>query len=108
PNLRARVRPKVDLALVIDTSGSMSGAKIANARGAALALLDSLRDGDIVSVDPFADDAHALVTPTVISAATRARIKSIVSELGVGGSTNMFDGLSLGESQVARAPATHA
>jgi Ca-activated chloride channel family protein len=108
PTVRARVRPKVDLALVIDTSGSMGGAKIANARGAALALLDSLHDGDIVSVDTFADDAHALVMPTVISAATRARIKSIVSELGVGGSTNMFDGLSLAESQVARAPATHA
>ncbi len=107
PNTRAHVRPRVDLALVIDTSGSMAGAKITNARGAALALLDSLQDGDIVSVDTFADDAHALVTPQIVNAASRQAIRRVISELGVGGSTNMFDGLALGESQVARAPQTH-
>jgi len=108
PSARSHVRPRIDLALVIDTSGSMAGDKIANARGAALALVDSLEDGDIVSVDTFSDDARVLVTPTAIDAMTRARIRSVIEEVRVGGGTNMFDGLSLGESQVARAPSTHA
>ncbi len=98
----------VDLALVIDTSGSMQGAKIENARAAAKTLIANLKDGDIVSIDRFDDEAKPVVQPTVIDAESRARIESIVSELGTGGSTNMFDGLALGESHVARAPETHS
>src|SRR5688572_15439885 len=40
--LRHAPRPPINLALVVDTSGSMQGAAIANARAASLALLDML------------------------------------------------------------------
>jgi len=107
PRTRPRTRTPVDLALVIDTSGSMAGAKLESARAAAKMLLESLKDGDIVSIDTFNDEARPLVAPAAISAETRAGMISAVSELHVGGSTNMFDGLALGEAHVARAPATH-
>ena len=52
---RARVRAPVDLALVIDTSGSMEGAKIQAARASARTLVQRLADGDVISVDTFSD-----------------------------------------------------
>jgi len=107
PRTKPRTRTPVDLALVIDTSGSMAGAKLESARAAAKMLIESMADGDIVSIDTFNDEARPLVAPTTINPEARARMISTVAELRVGGSTNMFDGLALGEAHVARAPATH-
>ena len=108
PTGRAHAHVPMDVSLVIDTSGSMAGAKIQNARRAAALLIDDLADGDIVSVVSFSDDAQTLVSPTVLSAETRTSLKARIARLEPTGSTNMFDGLGLGEALVARAPATHA
>ncbi len=107
PQSRPHQRVPLDLALVIDTSGSMSGAKIENAKNAARTLLQSLADGDVVSVDTFSDEAHTLVEPTTLSATNRPKVLARIAELPTSGGTNMFDGLALAESHVARAPATH-
>ena len=107
PTAKPRVRAPVDIGLVIDTSGSMEGAKIAAARAAAKTIVQSLADGDIVSVDIFSNSALTLVAPTVLDARTRARVLSTISELGAMGGTNMFEGLTLAEAHVAQAPATH-
>ncbi|MCZ7679112.1 MAG: hypothetical protein M5U28_10315 [Sandaracinaceae bacterium] len=48
-----RARAPMAISLVVDTSGSMAGDKIQNARMAAASLLESLRDGDIVSIYGF-------------------------------------------------------
>ncbi len=108
PQTRPRAKVPTDVSLVIDTSGSMAGAKIENARRAAALLVDDLADGDIVSIVSFNDDAKTLVEPTTLSTSTRTALKTRISQLQPNGSTNMFDGLGLGESLVARAPVTHA
>jgi Ca-activated chloride channel family protein len=108
PQTRPRVRVPMDVSLVIDTSGSMAGAKIENARRAANLLVDDLSDGDIVSIVSFNDDARTIVEPTTLSTETRRTLKAKIAQLQPNGSTNMFDGLGLGESHVARAPVTHA
>jgi len=100
-------RPPMEIALVVDTSGSMAGAKIDNARTAAKTLVSSLKDGDIVALDAFSDSARTVVPPTRLDAMSRADILNKISGLTPSGSTNMFDGLTLGEGQVAAAPATH-
>jgi Ca-activated chloride channel family protein len=102
-----RVRAPVELALVIDTSGSMEGAKIQAARASARSLVEHLADGDILSVDVFSDAARSLVPPVRLTPETRARVLSTLAELGTGGSTNMFEGLQLAEMHVAQAPADH-
>jgi Ca-activated chloride channel family protein len=51
----ATLRAHAAVALVIDTSGSMSGSKIENARAAAQALVHKLSDGDIVAIQTFSD-----------------------------------------------------
>lgn len=107
PEVRPEVRPPMELALVVDTSGSMAGAKIENARAAAKTLVNSLRDGDIVALDAFSDNARTVVPPTRLDAASRQEILRAIGSLNVSGSTNMFEGLTLGEGQVAAAPATH-
>src|SRR5689334_15140048 len=46
-------RPPINVALVVDTSGSMEGKSIEDARAAATGLLDALENGDFVSVIAF-------------------------------------------------------
>ena len=52
-------RAPVSLALVFDTSGSMEGNKIENAREAAHGLVDALSVGDSITLVSFADTATA-------------------------------------------------
>jgi Ca-activated chloride channel homolog len=49
----AAQRPPVNMALVIDKSSSMQGERIQQARQAALAAVERLRDDDIISVVAF-------------------------------------------------------
>lgn len=107
PEARPESRPPMEVTLVVDTSGSMAGSKIESARAAATTLVRGLRDGDIVALDAFSDEARTLVAPTRLDMHTRSEILRQISQLVPRGSTNMFSGLSLAESQMASAPATH-
>ena len=107
PDARPAKRPPMEVALVVDTSGSMAGAKIENARNAARMLIRRLHDGDIVALDSFSDHATTLVPPTTLDANSRANILAQIDKLTPSGATNIFEGLSLGEGQVRAAPATH-
>src|SRR5262245_55347967 len=53
-------REPVALALVIDHSGSMSGEKIDHARFAARSIIESLADGDELSVVQFDDRSQVI------------------------------------------------
>jgi Ca-activated chloride channel homolog len=108
PEVRPETRPPMEVVIVVDTSGSMAGAKIENARAAATQLVKNLKDGDIVALDAFSDNAHTVIPPTRLDARTREDITRSIATLGVSGSTNMFEGLTLAEGQVAAAPATHS
>ncbi len=64
----------LNLAIVIDHSGSMKGQRERNALDAAAGMIRRLRDGDTVSVVAYADEARTVVPVTSVSAATRERI----------------------------------
>lgn len=96
------------VALVIDTSGSMSGDKIKHARDAALKLVDSLRDGDIVSVHSFSDGVQERVAPVKLDARSRQQIASAVLELKAEGGTNLFEGVRVAGMSAMAAPSSHA
>ena len=95
------------VALVMDTSGSMAGEKIVNARKAAQRFVDGLADGDIVSIHTFSDSAVERVAPTTLDRASRSRIASVLSELSADGGTNLFEGVRMAGLAAMGAPADH-
>jgi Ca-activated chloride channel family protein len=107
PAALRKARAPADVALVIDTSGSMAGPKIENARAAARELVEKLGDGDIVSVTTFSDEARVLVGPTILSSATRAGVLRAIAAVSPSGGTNMYDGLNVAEANAQGAPPSH-
>ena len=101
-------RPPMALSLVVDTSGSMSGAKIQNARIAASSLLESMQDGDIVSIYSFDNSVREIAPPTVVGQNTRGGLMQAVQYLHAGGGTNMYSGVQVGVNRLASAPSTHS
>ena len=90
----------INLALVIDRSGSMQGQKIADARAAALGMIDRLRKGDRVSIVTYSDDVRVDVSSTVVNRRSRGPIKDVVRRISAGGSTFLSGGLERGHQQV--------
>ncbi|MGE0255784.1 MAG: marine proteobacterial sortase target protein [Alphaproteobacteria bacterium] len=92
----AEKRPAREAIFVIDTSGSMSGPSIEQARAALLAALDGLREGDRFNVIRFASDASALFrAPAAADAANVARARDWVARLTADGGTEMVPALGM-------------
>ena len=100
PGSRIKRNVPINLALVLDRSGSMAGAKLEKARQAALTALDQLGPEDILSLVVYSNDAQILVPPRKVTDkdAIRARIASI-SE---GGGTALHAGMEKGATQLRK------
>lgn len=103
---KAKARAPVNLALVIDRSGSMKGNRLRNAIQGAVAAIERLNDGDVVSVVTFDSRTQILVPPTTIDASSRSRIRGDVQGISLGGDTciscGVEDGLALLERTTGR------
>ncbi len=101
----AAARPApLNLAVVIDRSGSMRGKRLTNAMAATRTAIERLRDGDVVSVVTYDDRADVVVSPTTIDAASRQRILRELDRPRPGGDTCISCGINaamqlLGEHQ---------
>lgn len=98
----ATVRPAMSVALVVDRSGSMAGDKIRNAILAATSFINSLADGDVVSLFQYDDVIEQLAPPTPVNAATRPVLAAALSQLYPRGSTNLHGGLQAGIASLLR------
>ena len=94
----------MNLALVIDRSGSMKGDRIANAMNAAVGAIERLRDGDSVTVVAFDSSAQVVVPPTRVSAQTRASMEAAVRNIRLGGDTCISCGMLEGMQQLQQTP----
>ena len=90
----------MNLALVIDRSGSMKGDRIANAMNAAVGAIERLRDGDSVTVVAFDSAAQVVVPPTRVSSASRSSMENAVRSIRLGGDTCISCGLQEGMTQL--------
>lgn len=94
-----RQRQPVAIAVVIDRSGSMGGAKLKAARAAARQLVRQLTPADRISVISFDDEVRTVVPLSPPSEAAVARINRIHS----GGSTALYDGWRAGIDSLLQA-----
>lgn len=92
----------MNLALVIDRSGSMKGDRIANAMNAAVSAIERLRDGDSVTVVAFDSAAQVVVPPTRVSSGSRASMEAAVRNIRLGGDTCISCGLQEAMQQLAQ------
>ncbi len=87
-------RPALNVALCLDTSGSMEGKAIEDARKAALSVLASLKPGDGFSLVTFDSTVQVIVPPTRVTEDTDfAPLRAAVSAIRAQGTTAMADGL---------------
>ena len=100
--LKPRVsrRAAVNVAIVLDRSGSMSGAKIEEAKRAALMAIGQLRDDDIVSIVTYQSTVDVLVPATKLY--DRQVIRDAIRGIRAGGKTALFAGVSKGGRELQK------
>ena len=100
--LPAGDRPAVNLALVLDRSGSMGGDRIAKAREAAVAAVQRLDERDYVSVVVFDDRIDVLAGAQTASEANKAAIVEKLRTVEARGATAIFGGVSAAASEIRK------
>ncbi len=95
-------RSRLQLALVIDKSGSMQGASMDAVKHALRSLVDRLTPEDELALVEFNSRADLLLPATPVS--DRARILAAIDALEADGGTNIEAGLELGFGQLAALP----
>jgi Ca-activated chloride channel homolog len=94
-------RSPMNLAIVLDRSGSMEGAKLEKARQAAAMAVDRLGDDDIFSLVTYDDQTDLLIAPERVGNRDhREELKAKIHRIQAGGSTALHAGVVLGAKQV--------
>jgi Ca-activated chloride channel family protein len=100
PLEKLKQRTPVNVALVIDKSGSMSGERIRHAREAAILALDRLNSEDIVSVVAYDSEVQVIVPATKLT--RRDDIIRKIRQIEAGGFTALYAGVQTGAEEVRK------
>jgi Ca-activated chloride channel homolog len=92
-------RAPLNLAVVVDRSGSMEGDKLNSVKQALSRLIDQLDGSDRLAVVMFDDRVEILIESTLVT--DRDALKARLPEIWARGSTDMASGLRKGFEQVA-------
>lgn len=93
-------RAPVNMAIVLDRSGSMAGEKLARAKEAAIKAIGLLQSGDIISVVTYDSVVNVVVPATKVS--DKQSIYRAIRRIHDGGRTALFAGVSKGASEVRK------
>jgi Ca-activated chloride channel family protein len=104
-NQKKSRRTPLNLAVVLDRSGSMTGAKIEKARQAAMGLVDQLAPGDWFSLIAYSDQADVLIPAQRVD--DREAVKSRIARIRPGGGTALHAGVTSGARELERHLSAH-
>src|SRR5208337_738337 len=91
-------RTPLNLAVVLDKSGSMTGAKLEKTKQAAQLLVDRLAPDDVFSLVIFSDEARVLVPAQRVE--DKDALKEKIGSIEAGGSTALYAGVKAGAHQI--------
>ena len=89
---------EADVVIVMDTSGSMGGTPLDNAKTGAKALVDAVGAGVNVGLVSFEDDGDEVTDATL--ADSNSDVKTAIDNLSAGGSTAIGAGITLGQDNL--------
>jgi Ca-activated chloride channel family protein len=95
-------RMPVNVALVIDRSGSMEGEPLEYVKRACSYVVDMLTPNDVLSIVTFEETVEVLMPARRVTDPNL--IKQHIARITPGNTTNLFDGLYAGGAQVASVP----
>ncbi len=93
-------RAPVNVAIVLDKSGSMGGEKIQQAKLAAIHVLERLDKQDIVSVIAYDSKVKVIIPATKIT--DKNSLVQSIKQLQANGSTALYDGVNKGASEIRK------
>jgi len=96
-----KAKPALNLGVVIDRSGSMSGEKLHYAKQAAAHLIELLGKDDLASVVMYDNSVEVVSRPRKMTEGNKSIVKKEIQEIFSRGSTALFDGWIKGCEQVA-------
>ncbi len=86
----------VDMVVVLDRSGSMSGKKLNDAKNAALELISRLTGADRFALVTYSDTAQCITALVNVTPSAKRRLNKLISGISAGGGTNLGQGLQTG------------
>lgn len=102
----SEVKTSLALTVVIDRSGSMSGAKMANVKAGLHVMADSLPAGTRLAIVSFSSAVTTNYPAQVVAADAVSAVHAAIDGIAADGGTNLFDGLATGLAVCKQAEAT--
>lgn len=99
-DIEPATRAPLNVALVIDRSGSMRGEPMAKARQAARTFVDALDERDRIALISFDNTSQVEVASTRVDAAGQRKLHEAIEQMRAGGTTNISGGLLDGFQEV--------
>ncbi len=92
-------RMPLNLCLILDRSGSMEGPPMDYMKRACGYVVDLLEPSDVLSIVAFEERAEVIMPARRV--VNKTLIKEHINRLEVGNTTNLYDGIAMGASQIA-------
>jgi len=88
-------QPPLNICLVLDKSGSMSGPKLTKTKEAAKLIINRLMPEDSISIITFDDQVQTLIVPQTVNN-SQEKFTRLIEHIYAGGGTNLSGGLLKG------------